>query len=164
MVDWLVDFRITPLHYLMWIVFIHPFNHRYFIVFMYLGRRMLYYSPTLLDPLMMSITNKHSGKLMMDDGLLLLLTSKANRLQEALGLTVLKHKERKPGGGDDIKAHFGHSNVAVVGDRYLTDILMAKSNGFFAIYVEPFDVSRDNPVVRSVRVLERALVKMSCRQ
>ena len=81
-------------------------------------------------------------------------------MPDALGIPVLRHEERKPGGGADVKRLFGeHRRGAVIGDRYFTDIVFANLNGHYAILVEPMDVTRDNPVVRLMRWMEARLVE-----
>lgn len=43
-------------------------------------------------------------------------------------------------------------------------MVLARENGFLAIHVEPFDVSRDNIVVRMTRVFEKKLVEFVLRK
>lgn len=86
----------------------------------------------------------------------------ARHLEAALGMHVLRHAQRKPGGGADVAAHFAHCDaraIAVVGDRYLTDVVLANLNGFRAIHVEPLDARLDNGVVRAARAAETWLVR-----
>lgn len=65
-------------------------------------------------------------------------------LQQATGLTVMKHSTKKPGCGSDILDYFvkrpetGVSRakqIAIVGDRLMTDIAMANLYGFRGIWV-----------------------------
>ena len=69
----------------------------------------------------------------------------AKLLEEATGVKVLRHKTKKPGCGAQIFAHFRNepgkgvtrpSQIAIVGDRLTTDIVMANLNGFWAIWVK----------------------------
>lgn len=82
-------------------------------------------------------------------------------LEQSLGARVLRHLERKPGGGQELlkfcKTPVAPQNILVVGDRVLTDIVFANKNGFDSVLVDPLDPSRDNPVVRLVRTFERKI-------
>lgn len=69
----------------------------------------------------------------------------ANLLEEATGVKVLRHSLRKPFCGPQILDYLFNapdsnvtspSQVAVVGDRILTDVLMANSMGSWSIYVK----------------------------
>ena len=75
--------------------------------------------------------------------------------------------------------------LLVIGDRYLTgtyvfpfvdfyssycyygfpslDVVLARANGFIAIHVDPFDISRDNFVVRMIRSFENQLARIALR-
>ncbi|KAL8288885.1 hypothetical protein RB597_000798 [Gaeumannomyces tritici] len=65
-------------------------------------------------------------------------------LEKATGVVVLPHKAKKPGCGDEIMTYFkGHpetgvvspSQVAVVGDRLSTDMMLANMMGGWGIWV-----------------------------
>lgn len=67
----------------------------------------------------------------------------AKLLEEKTGVAVLRHSVKKPGCLDEILNHFYKhkiiehpSQVAVVGDRLFTDILMANSMGSYGIWVK----------------------------
>jgi phosphatidylglycerophosphatase GEP4 len=70
---------------------------------------------------------------------------------------------QKPEGDcEAIRAHFGLAScaeVALIGDRYLTDVLFGNRHGMFTIRTAPFCPEKDNFVVRLVR--ESCLVWMS---
>ncbi|KAG2235225.1 hypothetical protein INT48_004692 [Thamnidium elegans] len=57
----------------------------------------------------------------------------AQKLEESLGVTVLRHKEKKPAGG-----HFLESvpakETAFVGDRIFTDVMFGNRNGNLTIW------------------------------
>ncbi|KAI9220549.1 mitochondrial PGP phosphatase [Blastocladiella britannica] len=60
----------------------------------------------------------------------------AKALESSLGIAVLSHAEKKPAGGYEIAAYFrlpAHQ-VAFVGDRALTDVVMANRNGYLSIH------------------------------
>jgi HAD superfamily phosphatase (TIGR01668 family) len=93
----------------------------------YPGRKLLIVSNTAgalsLDP---------SGKL-------------AATVEKSTGITVLPHSDKKPGCGAEIMAYFRKypetgvtrpDQIAVVGDRLTTDVLMANMMGSYAIWVK----------------------------
>ena len=70
----------------------------------------------------------------------------AKVVEEAIGLKVIIHDEKKPGGGPDaVLDHFravkGNElrcdHVAMVGDRLLTDVVYGNLNGMYTILVDP---------------------------
>jgi phosphatidylglycerophosphatase GEP4 len=84
--------------------------------------------------------------------------AEAERLEQSLGVAILRHQERKPGGGDDLKRIVGSSPAVVIGDRYFTDIVFANQNGHYGIHVAPIDPTQDNAVVQMARKGEQFLV------
>nr|POF14070.1 elongation factor tu, mitochondrial [Quercus suber] len=67
----------------------------------------------------------------------------AELLEASTGVTVLHHDVKKPGCHAEILAHFRKegvaeraSQVAVVGDRLFTDILMANMMGSYGVWIE----------------------------
>ncbi|KAK6951740.1 hypothetical protein Daesc_006263 [Daldinia eschscholtzii] len=76
----------------------------------------------------------------------------AKELEKATGVSVLAHKVKKPGCGDEIMAHFrAHpetgvthpSQIAIVGDRLMTDMMLANKMGSWGLWikagVQPFE-------------------------
>lgn len=68
----------------------------------------------------------------------------ARRLEKATGVPVLAHKIKKPGCGEEIMDYFrehpetgvkGPRDVAVVGDRLATDMMMANLMGCWGVWV-----------------------------
>ena len=62
------------------------------------------------------------------------------RVSVHLGVQVLRHDSRKPDGGDLIRNHFNHlsgDNMAMVGDRLLTDVVCGNVNGMLSIHTAP---------------------------
>lgn len=76
-------------------------------------------------------------------------------MEKLFGIRVLRHLERKPGGGAALREITGDARVVVVGDRLFTDVVFANLNGHHSVLVDPLDASQDNFVVRSVRRLEK---------
>ncbi|GIL80510.1 hypothetical protein Vretimale_16036 [Volvox reticuliferus] len=66
--------------------------------------------------------------------------AEARRLEAALGIPVLRHEDKKPGGGcTELEAHFGcpASDLVMVGDRYLTDVAFGNRHGMLTVHVQP---------------------------
>ncbi|KAJ3238973.1 hypothetical protein HDU81_006788 [Chytriomyces hyalinus] len=60
----------------------------------------------------------------------------ALRIQEALDVHVLRHTEKKPGGAHELLSHLNNrppTEVAVIGDRLLTDVVYANKMGALSI-------------------------------
>ena len=75
------------------------------------------------------------------------------------GISVIRHHEKKPDCGREVLSHFPNlqpSEIVVIGDRLLTDVLMANENGMMSILtVQLLDLSTDNTVAAAMRLLER---------
>ncbi|PFH60749.1 hypothetical protein XA68_10457 [Ophiocordyceps unilateralis] len=97
----------------------------------YPGRRLLVVSNT-------------AGAASWDSGL-----RQAAEVERNTGVAVLPHSTQKPGCGSEIMAYFrGHpetgvtdpSQVAVVGDRLMTDVMLANMMGAWAFWIRDGDV------------------------
>jgi phosphatidylglycerophosphatase GEP4 len=65
----------------------------------------------------------------------------AQQLEAALGLKVIRHAEKKPGGLSEVLAHFGlddPAKICMVGDRLLTDIVFGNLHGMLTVHTLPF--------------------------
>ena len=80
----------------------------------------------------------------------------ARHLTEATGVQVLKHSTKKPGCGPNVLGYLikgsknglsRSSQVAVIGDRLFTDVMMANLMGAWSIWVKD-GVVRNDGVVR----------------
>ncbi|KAJ2974019.1 hypothetical protein NUW58_g8793 [Xylaria curta] len=69
----------------------------------------------------------------------------ARELEAATGVSVLPHRVKKPGCRDEIMAHFSKhpetgvthpSEVVVIGDRLMTDMMLANTMGSWGIWIE----------------------------
>jgi phosphatidylglycerophosphatase GEP4 len=69
----------------------------------------------------------------------------ASEVEKATGVTVLSHRVKKPGCGDEIMDYFrqhpetgvtGPHQIAVVGDRLSTDMMLANMMGSWGIWVK----------------------------
>ncbi|KAL6766305.1 hypothetical protein ACKKBG_A35485 [Auxenochlorella protothecoides x Auxenochlorella symbiontica] len=83
----------------------------------------------------------------------------AAALEASLGVPVLRHSEKKPGGGvEDLVSHFGCQphEMIMVGDRYLTDIVFGNRHGMLTVRPRPFTSEGEPVTVALARRLEAA--------
>nr|AFK35930.1 unknown [Medicago truncatula] len=82
--------------------------------------------------------------------------SKARNLEGTIGIKVIRHRVKKPGGtAEEIEKHFGceASELIMVGDRPFTDIVYGNRNGFLTIWTEPLSLAEEPFIVKQVFVL-----------
>jgi phosphatidylglycerophosphatase GEP4 len=87
----------------------------------------------------------------------------ATIIEEALGIKVIRHVNKKPEVNEDVLVHFGTkepSSIAMIGDRILSDCVMGNTHGYFTIYCEPFDTSPENFMVKLMRKVERNIIPL----
>ncbi len=93
----------------------------------------------------------------------------AHRIERTLGLPVLRHAHKKPLGFDSVMQHFAAlsspssslspssttvtapSQLAMVGDRYFTDVLFGNLHGMLTIHTSLLTSTGDPAVVKAVR-------------
>lgn len=84
----------------------------------------------------------------------------ASLLEAATGVTVLRHTTKKPGCGAQVLDHFRNapdsnvtlpSQIAIVGDRLFTDVLMANMMGSWGVWVRD-GVVQEKSLVRVIIV------------
>lgn len=87
----------------------------------------------------------------------------AIKIEEALGIAVIRHDEKKPGGLPAVLEHFhieDPAQLCMVGDRLLTDVVFGNLHGMLTVHTLPLcsgaDNSQDNKVANVVRKLENA--------
>ena len=86
----------------------------------------------------------------------------ALEVERTLQLPVIRHEKKKPAVKDDILRHFGTDKVdeiAVIGDRVLSDVVLGNSHGMFTVLVKPFDKNVENFAVKGARKLEDFLLE-----
>ncbi|RKO85653.1 mitochondrial PGP phosphatase-domain-containing protein [Blyttiomyces helicus] len=86
---------------------------------------------------------------------------KAAAVEKALGVSVLRHEEKKPAGGHHASTHFRvpPTSIAVVGDRLLTDIVYGNLNGMLTIFASRVVTEDgDNPFAKVMRRFEWQLL------
>ncbi|KAI8378449.1 mitochondrial PGP phosphatase-domain-containing protein [Blakeslea trispora] len=86
----------------------------------------------------------------------------AAKLEEALDVTVLRHKEKKPSGGKalaDYVSPLPAHQTAFVGDRILTDVLFGNLNGNLTIWTRQVVTEQgDNKPAMMLRRMEYYLI------
>jgi phosphatidylglycerophosphatase GEP4 len=87
----------------------------------------------------------------------------AIKIEEALGIAVIRHDEKKPGGLPEVLEHFHMEDPAqlcMVGDRLLTDVVFGNLHGMLTVHTLPLctgaDNSQDNKVANIIRKVENA--------
>jgi phosphatidylglycerophosphatase GEP4 len=85
----------------------------------------------------------------------------AIHIEETLGIPVIRHREKKPGGLDEVLKHFDLKDPAelcVVGDRLLTDIVFGNLHGMLTAHTLPLctgkENAKDNKVAKLIRSVE----------
>ncbi|KAG0173881.1 hypothetical protein DFQ28_004856 [Apophysomyces sp. BC1034] len=88
--------------------------------------------------------------------------TQAEKLEQSLGVTVLRHSEKKPSGGEALEKHLAvpPTAVAFAGDRILTDVIFGNLNGNLTIWTRQIVTEEgDNKAAVWLRGLENRLVK-----
>ncbi|KAJ3380706.1 inositol polyphosphate 5-phosphatase [Lobulomyces angularis] len=88
----------------------------------------------------------------------------AELVEKSFGVSCLRHRLKKPEGGEELLNHFGIKKspnltdipLIVVGDRLLTDIVYGNLNGALTILVvDIFDEKHDNFFAKKIRYFEK---------
>jgi len=87
-------------------------------------------------------------------------------IEEALGIAVIKHGEKKPGGLDETMRHFPDvddpSQLCMVGDRLLTDIVFGNLHGMLTVHILPLCTGKeninDNTIAKYIRKVENKIM------
>jgi phosphatidylglycerophosphatase GEP4 len=89
----------------------------------------------------------------------------ARRIEESMGVKVIRHVEKKPAGLDQVLRHFDledPAEVCVVGDRILTDVVFGNLYGMLTIHTLPLcsgsDNEKDNWTAKLLRPVENSLL------
>ncbi|KAM9903062.1 hypothetical protein OXX79_003584 [Metschnikowia pulcherrima] len=88
----------------------------------------------------------------------------AEKLERDTGVTVLRHPTKKPGCHKEIMAYFAEngindaSEVAVIGDRLFTDMLMANMMGAWGVWLSEGVELSEKPFPRLERLMYEKLV------
>ena len=86
-------------------------------------------------------------------------------IEQALGINVIRHDEKKPGGSSEVLSHFqmdDPAKICMIGDRLLTDVVFGNLHGMLTIHTLPLcegaDNAKDNTVAAWVRSAENYLL------
>ncbi|CCK72384.1 uncharacterized protein KNAG_0K00160 [Huiozyma naganishii CBS 8797] len=79
----------------------------------------------------------------------------AKLIEQQTGVNVLRHSKKKPGCKEEILRYFRENNVttnpqeiAVIGDRLLTDVMLANMMNAYAVWIKDGVKISNNPIVR----------------
>lgn len=85
----------------------------------------------------------------------------AIEIEESMGIKVIRHSEKKPGGLEEVLNHFSMEDPAalcMVGDRLLTDVVFGNLYGMLTVHTLPLcsgaENARDNKVAKVIRTAE----------
>jgi phosphatidylglycerophosphatase GEP4 len=85
----------------------------------------------------------------------------AQQIETTLGIAVIRHDEKKPGGLEEVLSHFQMDDPAalcMVGDRLLTDVVFGNLYGMLTIHTLPLcrgaDNQSDNMPAKVIRSVE----------
>ena len=90
----------------------------------------------------------------------------AEIIEDAMGVAVIRHDEKKPGGLQEVLKHFqsvdDSSQLCVVGDRLLTDIVFGNLYGMLTVHCDPLCTGEmnknDNKIASVVRSAENNIL------
>jgi phosphatidylglycerophosphatase GEP4 len=89
----------------------------------------------------------------------------AIEIEEKMGLAVIRHDEKKPGGLEEVLRHFqltDSSSLCMVGDRILTDIVFGNMHNMVTIHCLPLctgsENAKDNWTAKLLRPMENKFV------
>ncbi|KAL7508042.1 hypothetical protein ACHAXN_009032 [Cyclotella atomus] len=72
----------------------------------------------------------------------------ARQIEQQLGIPVILHTEKKPGGLSEVMQHFPNvkdpSELCMVGDRLLTDIVFGNLHGMLTVHTLPLCSGKEN--------------------
>ncbi|KAL3817493.1 hypothetical protein ACHAXA_007083 [Cyclostephanos tholiformis] len=87
-------------------------------------------------------------------------------IEKSLGIAVIRHVEKKPGGIDEVMKHFPKvedaSQLCMVGDRLLTDVVFGNLHGMLTVHTLPLCTGKenknDNTIANFIRTLENKMM------
>jgi len=90
----------------------------------------------------------------------------AKEIERDMGISVIRHDEKKPGGLDEVLKHFSNvedpTQLCMVGDRLLTDIVFGNLYGMLTVHCLPLCTGeenvRDNKIASFVRSTENLVL------
>ena len=93
----------------------------------------------------------------------------AIQMEVSLGIPVIRHVAKKPGGIEEVMHHFSETvshptQLCIVGDRVLTDIVFGNLHNMFTIHTAAFppsDNNKDNWTAQLFRPMENKVIYRS---
>jgi phosphatidylglycerophosphatase GEP4 len=93
----------------------------------------------------------------------------AIQMESSLGIPVIRHVAKKPGGIEEVMHHFSETvshptQLCIVGDRVLTDIVFGNLHNMFTIHTAAFppsDNHKDNWTAQLFRPMENKVIYRS---
>ena len=89
----------------------------------------------------------------------------AKEIEAALGIKVIRHDEKKPGGLQEMMDHFqlqDPATICIVGDRLLTDIVFGNLYGLLTVHCLPLCIGpenvKDNWTAKLLRPVENKIL------
>mmetsp|Transcript_32765 Transcript_32765/g.63186 ORF Transcript_32765/g.63186 Transcript_32765/m.63186 type:complete len:125 (+) Transcript_32765:27-401(+) len=87
----------------------------------------------------------------------------AKIVEDALGVPVLRHSAKKPGGFDELTAHYNGAltpdQICIIGDRLFTDVLFGTLHGLLTVHVtQSLKHEGDNVLARAIKALENGIL------
>lgn len=89
----------------------------------------------------------------------------ASATEARMKIPVIRHAKKKPDCIQDVLVHFTRhqtfvraSEICMVGDRVLTDVLFGNLHGMFSVLVKPLSIRTDHPVAVVIRIIERSVL------
>jgi phosphatidylglycerophosphatase GEP4 len=93
-------------------------------------------------------------------------------VEESIGISVIRHTIKKPGGIDEVVEHFRSrststtsidpSSMCMIGDRILTDIVFGNLNNMITIHTQAFtdttSMQKDNWTAKIIRPIENKIL------
>jgi phosphatidylglycerophosphatase GEP4 len=85
----------------------------------------------------------------------------ASEIESMLGIPVIRHGRKKPGGILEVRMHFGCSpkELVMFGDRIFTDVVFGNRYGMLTVHTALLTKEGDNKAAAKVREYEMPLVR-----
>ncbi|DBA03242.1 TPA: hypothetical protein N0F65_011601 [Lagenidium giganteum] len=85
---------------------------------------------------------------------------KAQEVEQSLEIAVLRHSSKKPGGIEQLQAHFGvdPAHLIMIGDRYSTDVLFGNMHGMLTIRTEQLSLKGETLLNITLQKIEKTMI------
>ncbi|CAM9368357.1 unnamed protein product [Chrysoparadoxa australica] len=89
----------------------------------------------------------------------------AERIERSIGIPVVRHAVKKPGGLEEVLQFFSEQSgeevrseeLCVIGDRLLTDVVFGNLYGMVTVHTQPLTLAGDNKVAMVARYVEQGV-------